>query len=113
MVGDQIKKARHLAGMSQKQLGDLVGKGISTVSEWESGKRSPDVELLPIISDVLNVSMSFLIGVTDDPRYGKTVKTEIVTPTREISELMDAYALAPDWKKKAVRQLLGMDDSYD
>ena len=113
MVGDQIKKARHLAGLSQKQLGDLIGKGISTVSEWESGKRSPDVELLPVISDVLNVSMSYLIGVTDDPRYGKTIKAEIIRPTREIEDLMEAYALAPDWKKKAVRQLLGMDDVYD
>lgn len=113
MVGDQIKKARHLAGLSQKQLGDLVGKGISTVSEWESNKRSPDVELLPIISKALNVSMGYLIGVTDNPSFGKAIREEIIQPSQEISELMDAYALAPDWKKKAVRQLLGMDDEYE
>ena len=113
MVGDQIKKARHLAGLSQKQLGDLVGKGISTVSEWESGKRSPDVELLPTLSEVLNVSMSYLIGITDDPMYGKTVKSEIIKPSQETVDLISAYALAPDWKKKAVRQLLEMDESYD
>jgi transcriptional regulator with XRE-family HTH domain len=113
MVGDQIKKARRLAGLSQKQLGDLVGKGISTVSEWESNKRSPDVELLPVLSEALNVSMSYLIGVTDNPSFGKTAKEEIVQPTSEIRELMSAYALAPDWKKKAVRQLLGMDDEYE
>lgn len=113
MVGDQIKKARHLAGLSQKQLGDLIGKGISTISEWESCKRSPDVELLPVLSDVLNVSMSYLIGTTDDPKYGRTEKTEIIKPTREISDLMNAYALAPEWKKRAVRELLGMNESYE
>ena len=113
MVGDQIKKARHLAGLSQKQLGDLVGKGISTVSEWESNKRSPDVELLPAISEALNVSMSYLLGMTDNPSFGKTATAEIIKPSAELADLMSAYALAPDWKKKAVRELLGMDDEYD
>lgn len=113
MIGERIKKARHLAGLSQKQLGDLIGKGISTISEWESGKRSPDVELIPEISKVLNVSMGYLIGMTDNPKYGKTEKSEIITPSRETSELMVAYNLAPDWKKRAVRQLLGMDENYD
>jgi transcriptional regulator with XRE-family HTH domain len=113
MIGEQIKKARHLAGLSQKQLGDLVGKGISTVSEWESGKRSPDVDLLPVISEALHVSMGYLIGVTDNPRFGKTEKAEIVQPTRETSQLIVSYNLAPEWKKKAVRELLGMDDFYD
>ena len=51
MVGKQIKKARLLAGLTQKQFGELLGgKGISTVSEWESGKRSPDIELIPLMS---------------------------------------------------------------
>ena len=61
MIGKQIKKARQLAGLSQKELGDAVGKGISTISEWESGKRSPDIELIPKLGRVLNVSQAFLM----------------------------------------------------
>ena len=36
MVGKQIKKARLLAGLSQGKLGAIIGKGVSTISEWES-----------------------------------------------------------------------------
>lgn len=112
MVGTQIKKARQLAGLSQKELGELIGKGISTISEWESGKRSPDVEMLPILSEVLHVGQSFIIGITDDPGYAQTGKEEIVRLSRENNDLVFAYSLAPDWKKKAVRYLLGMDEEY-
>ena len=62
MIGEQIKKARRNAGLTQKQLGDaLGGKGISTISEWESGKRSPDIELIPKLAEVLGVSQSWLM----------------------------------------------------
>ena len=62
MLGEKIKKARLLAGLTQKQFGELIGgKGISTVSEWESGKRSPDIELIPIMSQILNVEPAFFV----------------------------------------------------
>ena len=109
MIGKNIKKARLLAGLSQTQLSEKIGKGVSTISEWESDKRSPDVEMLPLLSKVLNVSQGFLIGMTDNPNSGRTEKEEIIKLKRFDTELLVAYNLAEDWKKLAVRKILDMD----
>lgn len=98
MVGDKIKKARLLAGLTQKQFGELIGgKGISTVSEWESGKRSPDIELLPIISKVLNVDPAFFVDESKDLSLAfSSPKTEYDFLSEQEHTLINAYRSADD-----------------
>ena len=110
MIGKQIKKARLLAGLSQKELGDLVGKGISTISEWESGKRSPDVELIPILGSVLRVSQAFLLDMTDDPYYKPADNLPDKFPLyEEDRKLLDAYHNADSKTRAIVRALLDIE----
>jgi transcriptional regulator with XRE-family HTH domain len=110
MVGKQIKKARLLAGLTQKQLGELIGgKGISTVSEWESGKRSPDIELIPILSKILNVSPAFLIDDSEDAALPvlSSPKTDYDFLSTEEHTLISAYRAADDRAREdAMKTLL-------
>jgi len=111
MIGKQIKKARLLAGLTQQELGKLCGKGVSTVSEWESGKRSPDVELFPLIGQILHVSQAFLLDLTDDPHYIERPSTneEIIPMDTKDIALVRSFRAADDWKKKAVKKILDLD----
>ena len=111
MVGKQIKKARLLAGLSQGKLGAIIGKGVSTISEWKSGKRSPDIELIPIISEVLNVSQSFLMDLTDDPHrevYGNI--PDSISTFEEDTEILRAYHAADRKTKRMVKMLLNVEE---
>ena len=45
-IGKQIKKYRTAKGLTQEQLGELVGVTTQAVSKWERGS-VPDAELLP------------------------------------------------------------------
>ena len=111
MIGKQIKKARLLAGMSQKQLGDAIGKGISTISEWESGKRSPDVELIPELGKILQVSQAFLMDMTDDPKYEAGMPLPDAFPSyKEDSVLLHAYHMADKKTRTMVKMLLNIDE---
>jgi len=107
MVGIKIKKARLLAGLTQGELGDKIGKGVSTISEWESGKRSPDIELLPLLGKILNVSQKYF--VEDDSDY-QMAEESVQFNTPQISDdelrLVLNYRSAEEWEKKAVRKLL-------
>lgn len=98
MVGDKIKKARLLAGLTQKQFGELIGgKGISTVSEWESGKRSPDIELLPVIAKILNVKPSFFVDESEDLSLSFSApKSEYDFLSEQEHILISAYRAADD-----------------
>jgi len=60
--GAQLKKCRKEVGITQAELSERTGIGKSTISEWESEKRSPDVELLPEIAAALGVLPKYLLG---------------------------------------------------
>ncbi len=59
MIGDQIKKHRKKRGMTQEELGDMIGVTTQAVSKWERGG-SPDVELLPKIAGALGITINML-----------------------------------------------------
>jgi len=109
MVGDKIKKARLVAGLTQKQFGELIGgKGISTVSEWESGKRSPDIDLLPKIAQVLKVKPSFFIDDTEEITISfNSPKSEYDFLSENEHALINAYRAADDRAREdALKTLL-------
>lgn len=62
-----LKKIRNEKGVSQKQLADLIGVAPSTYSQYESGKREPDVLKIKAIANVLNISADYLLFGTDNP----------------------------------------------
>ncbi|MCD8327068.1 MAG: helix-turn-helix domain-containing protein [Lachnospiraceae bacterium] len=66
IIGDKISELRKARGMTQEQLGALVGVSSQAVSKWENGG-APDVELLPLIADVLGVSLDGLFGRDEKP----------------------------------------------
>ena len=65
VIGKQIKKYRVAKGLTQEQLGNLLGVTTQAVSKWERGG-TPDAELLPSISQALCVSIDTLFGLKDD-----------------------------------------------
>ena len=60
-LGEAIKIARKQAGLTQKELGELLGITGVTMGQWETGRRQPRVESLRKIADVLNVDFCFYI----------------------------------------------------
>lgn len=57
-----LKYIRQIKGLTQEQLGKLMGKDYSTIGKWESGARSPIMEDVLKLSDVLNVDVKDLIS---------------------------------------------------
>ncbi|VDN46382.1 conserved protein of unknown function [Petrocella atlantisensis] len=60
--GDNLKRIRTQLNMNQKDLGDKLGIGQTTIANYEKGVRFPTGELLKRIGEVLNVSIDQLMG---------------------------------------------------
>ena len=56
-----LKHIRQSKGLTQEQLGKLMNKDYSTIGKWENGTRSPIMEDLIKLSDVLDVDVKDLI----------------------------------------------------
>ncbi len=67
IIGEQIAKFRKAKGLTQRELGEAIGVSASAVSQWESGG-TPDISLLPALSDVLGVTVDSLFGREESRR---------------------------------------------
>ena len=111
MFHERLKARRKAIGFTQQDLGQKIGAGISTISEWESGKRSPDIERLPIIAQALRTSPGYLMGWTIDPTG--PIATDGETPNAPhnagwAAALLDAYEAASPDIQRAACAVLGL-----
>lgn len=72
MLSERIKKLRKSAGMTQEQFGEEFGIVKSTVSLYESGKSTPNDEIKKRICEYFDVSLDFLLGISDSKKPSTT-----------------------------------------
>lgn len=120
-IGDSIKRIRTQKGMTQKQLGDLLGVSVQTVSAYESGRRRPKMETLSRFADALGVSELELISGVDylpneeEPEHGFVPKYDpetIVAWGREASRLKKSGS-EEEWSAFREKMEKAMSDLYD
>lgn len=76
MLEGRLKKLREEKLMSLADVARLVGKSPSTISRYENNLVDRlDFELLENIAEVLDSSVAYLLGMTDDKHYVSEVKT--------------------------------------
>lgn len=62
MVGENIKRIRQEKGITQKQLGEILGISQSAVGQFETNKPPQNIKTLKRIADALDVSVSDLVS---------------------------------------------------
>lgn len=60
-LGEKLKEARKQAGLSQEQLAEKLGISRSAVAKWETDAGMPDIDNLKILSQLLDVSIDYLV----------------------------------------------------
>ena len=58
----KIKELRESRGILQIELAKQLGIARNTLSQYETGKRSPDLDTLQKIADYFNVSIERVLG---------------------------------------------------
>jgi transcriptional regulator with XRE-family HTH domain len=87
---------RKKKGLSQADLGKIIGTSGDVVGRYERGDISPSVEVVSKIADALDVSVDYLLG-----------KTKMELDKRALKRLEDISTLAPE-NKKFVLNLIDM-----
>lgn len=67
-MGNRIRELRKARGITMKQLGKELGVAESTVSQYETGKRSIDNETLLRLGEFFDVTVGYLIGAEEDKK---------------------------------------------
>ena len=104
-MGEKIKEARISKGLTQQELGDMVGVQKSAIAKYENGrvvniKRST----LQKIASTLNIRPSELI-FEESPEVVADFHVRILKDIELINALKEYYKLSSD-KQKMVRDLI-------
>lgn len=62
MFSDNLKSVREKSGISQAALAKVLNVSQGTIGNWETGKRTPDAEMLKTISKYFRITVDELIG---------------------------------------------------
>ena len=104
-IGQKIKKARLERGMTQQELGDIVGVQKSAIAKYECGrvvniKRST----LQKIAKALNIRPSELL-FNESPKEAADLHVRIITDFELMDAIKDYYVLSEE-NQKMVRELI-------
>lgn len=64
-INEIIKELRVENGITQSELADKLGCKRQKIADWEREKASPSINDLIPLSEVFNVSIDYLMGITD------------------------------------------------
>jgi transcriptional regulator with XRE-family HTH domain len=65
---DRLKALRQKSNLTQKELGEKIGLTNKTISNYEKGDRQPNNEALLELARLFGVSVSYLLGETDNQK---------------------------------------------
>ena len=61
-IGTRIRTMRKSRHMTQEDLARSIGQSASSITMYETGRRSPDYETLEALADTFNVPMIAIVG---------------------------------------------------
>ena len=107
-IGDRIKQRRIELEWSQRDLAEKMGYNHSTITRIETGKIDITQSRVVQFSEVLGVSIAYLMGWEDDEQKNDII-TDVVLKMRTDTEFMSAveslYKLDSD-KLHSINQML-------
>lgn len=62
-IGQNIKRFRRNANMTQEELADMLSISSQAVSRWETDATMPDITLIPALVSIFGVSSDELLGI--------------------------------------------------
>ena len=69
----RFAQARNEAGWTQEELAERLSVTKATVSNWENGQRQPTLERLTQMSEILGVSIAYLLGVDEQVAWTEPI----------------------------------------
>lgn len=81
IIANRLKLLREKKGVNKKELSVLLNLPYTTYVNYEAGTREPGSNVLRTISNFYDVSIDYILGITENPEKNKTnVRDEITDP---------------------------------
>lgn len=110
--GFRIKEARQRNGWSQEELANKLGTSKSVISGYETGKNDPAQSMVIRLSEVLGVSINWLMFGEEANQYPKNI-LPIKKPTKKIPLLGTIAAGQPILVEENFEEYIDIDEKVN
>ena len=101
-IGNKIRQLRQKAGVTQDALANDLGVSSQSVSKWENNVCSPDIALLPALSEFFGITIDELFDLSREQKLSR------------LEHMLDYESeLTDDQYHSAEKLLLGLLPDYD
>ncbi|GDZ84663.1 hypothetical protein LCIT_19050 [Leuconostoc citreum] len=115
ITADRIKELRKQKQLTQQGLADKIEASRDTITKYENGRRIPTLAMISLIADVLDTTVDYLQGKTDNalktPHNGSNNgdgKKHIDLNDDELIMSFDGKELSEDYKQAIIAMLKTM-----
>lgn len=104
----RLRDAREELGLMQKEMASKLSMPITTYNGYETGKRSPSLDIVKHIADMLDISTDYLLGRTNIKINISNLREEELieklNPTNDMRELLEHFSkLDSEAKDRALK----------
>ena len=104
LIGKRIKDLRIEKGMSQQDLGDLVGVTKVSICGYENGTRTPSLETFDLLADIFGVSADYLLG-REVPIVNEMNNEFIGSVSRDDIDIIQEFRHYPNLYTKLIKDV--------
>lgn len=91
--GEYLKKLRIENNLSQEKLGEKLGLSRQSVSKWEQGNASPDIDNIMKLASLYNVSVESILNGEEDSSDVKNEDAEVSNDTDLNNKIIEENSL--------------------
>lgn len=106
IIGSRIKEARKAKGLSQQQLGDMLGVSKVSICGYETGTRMPTLDNFLQLVEILDLTPDYILGrditvvaENEEPYIVKLSKQDL-NIIHELKKYNHLYVLLSDDPKR-------------
>ena len=100
MINDNIKNFRKAKGISQEEIAVKLNVVRQTVSKWENGLSVPDADVLIRMAELLEVSVSQLLGIETQSNASLNLSEELAKRNEQLAKKNQREKLVLQANKK-------------
>lgn len=98
-IGKKLKQLRKTRGLTQDQVSERVDISRSTISNYEIGRRTPNLRDLSALANVFGVGLDY---------FGITPKDEAFDVLARAKDVFESTSVSRETKEELYRELMRM-----
>lgn len=108
---NRVKELRKKSGYSQQKLAKILNVHQTAISQWETERTSPDIDIASKMAALFGVSLDYLLGREEQDFM--TVDNIFPMKTKKVPLLGDIACGVPIWAEEQRGEFVSVSDDID